>query len=174
MRERRAKLSVMKLTLHYDMDCPPERFWSLYFDPDYTTRLHREALGSTSINIVEQHGDLTTGVDRTLRYGQHPDAPGPVKKLFGDEIVTTEVSTFDPGAQTSTFTVTPGTMADKTEIRGSISVEAAGDGCRQTFNLEAKVRIFGAGPVVERFIERQARATQDKAVAFMNEELAAG
>ncbi|MGP8059687.1 MAG: DUF2505 domain-containing protein [Acidimicrobiales bacterium] len=162
----------MKLTLHYAIDCPPERFWTLYFDRDYTTRLHREALGSTSVEIVEQHGDATSGIERTLRYGQRPDAPGPVKRIFGDEIITTEVSSFDPATGTSTFTVTPGTMADKTEIHGSISLEADGDRCRQTFNLEARVKIFGAGPVVERFIERQARDTQDKAVSFMNKELA--
>jgi len=164
----------MKVTLEYQMPCPPDRFWALYFDPDYTTRLHREALGSTSVEIVEQHGDLESGLERTLRYGQRPDAPGPVKRIFGDEIVSTEVAAFDPGTQTSTFTLTPGTMADKTDIHGSIRVEADGGGCRQTFTLEAKVRIFGAGPVVERFIERQARATQDKAVAFMTAQLAAG
>ena len=95
-----------------------------------------------------------------------------MKRIFGDEIITTEVSSFDPATGTSTFTVTPGTMADKTEIHGSISLEADGDRCRQTFNLEARVKIFGAGPVVERFIERQARDTQDKAVSFMNKELA--
>ena len=42
----------------------------------------------------------------------------------------------------------------------------------EAFNLEAKVKIFGVGPVVERFIESQARATQDKSVAFMRDQLA--
>ncbi|MGH9096418.1 MAG: hypothetical protein ACRDWB_03260, partial [Acidimicrobiales bacterium] len=40
--------------------------------------------------------------------------------------------------------------------------------CEQLFSLEAKVKIFGAGPVVERFIERQARDTQNRAAAFFN------
>ena len=162
----------MKLTLHDDLDCTPERFWALYFDPDYTTRLHREALGSTSIEILGQHGDLARGLERTLRYGQRPDAPGPVKRLFGEEILSTEVSTYDPATSTARFSLTPGTLADKTDITGTITVEPNGDGCRQTFSLEARVKIFGAGPVVERFVERQARATQSKAVAFMRKELA--
>ena len=34
-------------------------------------------------------------------------------------------------------------------------------------HLDARVKIFGAGPIVERFIERQARETQEKSVAFM-------
>ena len=65
-------------------------------------------------------------------------------------------------------------MADKTQIKGTVHVEDDGDGCRQRFELEAKVKIFGAGPVVERFIEKQARDSQEKAVAHMKRELAAG
>jgi len=159
----------MELHLTDELGCTPEEFWHLYFDPEYTTALHREALGSTSIEIVEQQGSLADGLTRTLRYGQRPDAPGPVKRLFGEEIVSTESSTFDPERGTSAFTLTPGTLADKTEIHGSIHVED-GDGpgtCLQTFDLHAKVRIFGAGPVVERFIERQARDIQSKSVRYM-------
>ena len=32
----------------------------------------------------------------------------------------------------------------------------------ETFSLEAQVKIFGAGPIVERFIESQARDVQDE------------
>jgi hypothetical protein len=160
------------MTARYDG--PASRFWALYFDPEVVTRLHNEALGSTSIEIDEQEGDLEKGVTRTLRYGQRPDAPGPVKKLFGEEIVSTEVTTYDPAASRATFTLTPGTMADKTTVTGVITVTDDGDGCEERFELEAKVRIFGAGPVVERFIERQARDMQEKAVRFLQAEMTKG
>ncbi len=97
--------------------------------------------------------------------------PGPVRKIFGEEVVTTEVSTFDPATSTTTFTMTPGTMADKTHIDGRIALARDGASVTETFSLEARVKIFGAGPVVERFIEHQARDMQDKAVAFMRAEL---
>lgn len=181
----------MKLSLRYDLPCTVERYWELYYDEDYTTRLHLEGLGSTSVEILEQSGDQQSGIRRVLRYGQRPDAPGPVKKLFGTEIFATEISNFDPATSSSTFTVTPGTLGDKTDIRGSIRMEplpaggrgggadgeggqGAGGGCRQYFEIEAKVKIFGAGPVVERFVERQARDTQEKAIAFLKRELAGG
>jgi hypothetical protein len=167
-------LGIVKLQLTYELDCSPNRFWALYFDPDFTTRLHREGLGSTSVEIVEQHGNLASGLGRTLRYGQRPDAPGPVKRLFGEEIITTEVCTFDPALGTSLFTLVPATLADKTEIMGSIGVKGHGDTCTETFELEARVKIFGAGPIVERFIERQARDIQTNAVAFMKKELTRG
>jgi Protein of unknown function (DUF2505) len=157
----------MKLSLSYEWSCPPDRFWALYFDEDFIVRLHLEGLGSTSAEVVSQEGDLDSGIARTLRYSQKPNAPGPVKKMFGDEITTTEVSRFDPKTSTTTFTVTPGTMADKTHIEGKIRLAVEDGRTVETFDLDARVKIFGAGPVVERFIERQARETQEKSVAFM-------
>jgi hypothetical protein len=97
--------------------------------------------------------------------------PGPVRKIFGEEVVTTEVSTFDPAASTSTFTMTPGTMADKTHIDGAIALAIEDGATVETFSLDARVKIFGAGPIVERFIEHQAREMQGKAVEFMRTQL---
>jgi hypothetical protein len=164
----------MKLSLSYTWECPPEAFWSLYFDPEFAVRLHLDGLGSTSAEVLSQEGDLASGLVRTLRYGQKPNAPGPVRKIFGEEIVTTEVSTFVPARSTTTFTLTPGTMADKTHLNGSIALRVDGDHTIETFDLEARVKIFGAGPIVERFIEHQAREIQQKSVAFMRRELGLG
>ncbi len=161
----------MKLSLSYEWSCDPERFWALYFDPAFIVRLHLEGLGSTSVEVVAQEGDLDTGIVRTLRYSQRPNAPGPVRKMFGDEITTTELTRFDPKTSTATFTITPGTMADRTHVEGSIRLEVENGRTVETFDLDARVKIFGAGPVVERFIERQARETQEKSVAFMRTEL---
>ncbi len=161
----------MKLTLDYRWRCTPDDFWALYYDPEFTVRMHLEALGSTSAEVVSQEGDLTGGLVRTLRYGQRPPMPGPVRKLFGEEVTTTEVSRFDPARSETTFTMTPGTMADKTEIAGSITLAHDGPELVECFALEARVKVFGAGPVVERFVERQARAMQDQAVAYMRGQL---
>jgi hypothetical protein len=163
----------MKLQLRYPLDATPERFWEVFFDPEITTRLHLEALGSTSVEIESLTGTPATGVERTIRYAQVPDMPGPVKRLFGSEVVTTEQGTFDPKTGIWTFGLTPATMADKTDIRGTIEIldtrgdDGAESPFEQIFSLEARVKIFGAGPVVERFIEKQARDTQDRATAFL-------
>jgi hypothetical protein len=161
----------MKLSLTYGWDCTPEEFWALYFDPDFTVKMHLEALGSTSAEVVSQEGDLSSGLVRTLRYGQKPNMPGPVRKIFGEEVVTTEVSTFDPATSTSTFTMTPGTMADKTHIDGAIALALENGSTVESFSLDARVKIFGVGPIVERFIEQQARDSQGKAVEFMRARL---
>jgi Protein of unknown function (DUF2505) len=157
----------MKLALDYVWDCTPESFWELYFDPQFVVRLHLEGLGSTTAEVVSQEGDLTSGLVRTLRYSQRPNAPAPVRRIFGEEIVTTEVSTFDPPSSTTTFTITPGTMADKTRIHGTIALGSDGGHTTEDFSLEAQVKIFGVGPIVEKFIEHQAREIQERSVAFM-------
>ena len=69
--------------------------------------------------------------------------------------------------------MTPGTMADKTQIEGAIAWPGTVRSAVETFSLDARVKIFGAGPIVERFIEHQARDMQDKAVEFMRGELGA-
>src|ERR1700684_1804825 len=125
----------MKLSLSYDWPCTPEQFCALYFDADFAVRMYLESLGSTSAEIVSQEGDLATGLVRTLRYGQKPNAPGPVRKIFGEEIVTTEVSTFDPSKSITTFTLTPGTMADKTHLEGSIALVEDGGATKEVFAL---------------------------------------
>ncbi len=48
----------MKLTLDYTWDCAPEAFWALYYDPEFAVRMHLDALGSTSAEVVSQEGDL--------------------------------------------------------------------------------------------------------------------
>jgi hypothetical protein len=161
----------MKLSLSYTWECAPETFWALYFDPDFVVRLHLEGLGSLSAEVISQEGDLASGLVRTLRYSQKPNAPGPVRKIFGEEIVTTEVSTFTPADSTATFTLTPGTMADKTQLSGAIALRTDGGQTIEQFDVEARVKIFGVGPIVERFIEHQAREIQQKSVAFMRQEL---
>ncbi len=135
--------------------------------------MHTEALGSTSVEIEALAGDVGHGLTRTVRYGQVPDAPGPVRKLFGAEVVTTERGAFDPANGLWTFSLVPATLGDKTNISGTIELIEGEDGtaCEQVFSLEARVRIFGAGPVVERFIEKQARESQDRVAAFINDEL---
>ena len=88
----------MKLSLYYTWECSPEAFWALYYDPEFVVRLHLEALG-----LHLGRGRVAGGRPgerawcAPLRYGQRPNMPGPVRKIFGEEVVTTEVSIYDPG-----------------------------------------------------------------------------
>jgi hypothetical protein len=62
-------------------------------------------------------------------------------------------------------------MANKTQIEGRIGLARQDGRTLETFLLDARVKIFGAGPIVERFIEQQARDMQNKAVEYMRANL---
>ena len=162
----------MKLSLAYGWDCTPEAFWALYFDPDFAVRLHLEGLGSTSAEVVSQEGDLSSGLVRTLRYGQRPNMPGPVRKIFGEEVVDHRGQHLRPGDLDDDVHHDAGHHGRQDAHRGRhCAVTGEGGNTVETFSLDARVKIFGAGPIVERFIEHQARDMQEKAVAFMRAEL---
>lgn len=161
--------------MHHTIQCPPAEFWALYHDKAFTERLHLEGLGSTSVEILQQKGTPGKAFERRMRWGQRPDMPGPVRKIFGEEVVTTEDGAFDPATGIWSFTLVPGTMADKTKMSGTMSLTDNGDGTSdQEFTLEAKVSIFGVGGLVEKVIERQAKETQARSAAFVNAHLAGG
>ena len=87
-----------------------------------------------------------------------------MRKIFGEEVVTTEVSTYDPATTTTTFTMTPGTMANKTQIDGAIALARRATARSRRSPSTPGSRSSAPGPIVERFIEQQARDMQNKAV----------
>jgi hypothetical protein len=160
---------AVKFTVHHVVTGTPDELWARYLDPDYVQRLHLEALGSTAFELLTQEGAYPGPVVRRVRYGQAPDVPGPLKKLVGEEVAAEEDGAYDPGSGTWTFTMTPGTLADKTHIQGSMQAHDRGDGTTDLeFTLEAKVKILGLGSVAEKFIERQARESQDRTASFLD------
>jgi hypothetical protein len=57
----------MRLSLTYGWDCTPEAFWALYFDSDFTVRMHLEALGSTSAEVISLEGEHAGAGTQDLR-----------------------------------------------------------------------------------------------------------
>ena len=134
----------MRLSLVYGWDCRPEDFWALYFDADFTVLYAPRSPG------VDVGRGRVPGGRPLKRVGADGSVTGsgagPVRKIFGEEVVTTEVSTFDPAGPTSTLAMTPGTMADKTHIEGAIALAVEDGSTVESFSLDARVKIFGAGP----------------------------
>lgn len=157
--------------MRHDLPGTPQDFWEAFFDPDAITAMYRDALGATEATVVDQEGDVASGLTRTLHSEQPIDAPGPIRKLMGDTAGTTETGTFDPGTGTWTFTMTPSTLADKISLAGTIRVEPTDDGCVRIFDLDGKVKILGLGKVFEGFIESQTKDAQDKTAAFWRSRL---
>lgn len=163
----------MKFTKDYEIAGTAAQFWALYLDDEFIARHHTEAMNSTSVEVVSSSGSYPDKVERTLRYGQTPDMPAAAQKLFGKEIISTEAGVYDPDTGRWTFDITPGTMADKTKMRGEMWLTDNGDGTStQTFSLEAKVKILGVGSMIEKVIESQVKNGQQSSVAYINAALA--
>lgn len=160
--------------MRHDLPCSPDRFWQAFFDPAVVDRMYREALGSTLVEIREQNGDLERGLTRVLYDEQPVDAPGPVKKLIGSSTGNLERGTWGPTAGVWTFQLEPSKLADKITIHGTIQSEPTDGGGVRVFDLEATVKIFGVGKLLESFIQSQTRQAQDATAAWLSHELAEG
>ena len=162
----------MKLSLSYDWSCTPEEFWALYFDPDFAVRMYLESLGSTSAEIVSQEGDLTSGLVRTLALraeAEHARTGAQDLRRGGRHDRGEHVR---PRHLHQHLRDDPGHHGRQDgHPRAPLPSPSWTGKTVEAFNLEAKVKIFGVGPIVERFIESQARATQEKSVAFMQAQL---
>jgi len=158
-------------TIRHTFDGDPSAYWEAFFDPATLERLHRERWSATSFEIVEQSGTLAGGdIRRTLRADQPIAAPGPVKKVLGDTIPYTEVGTFD-GTEWR-YEVTPDRMGDKLGTSGVVHLERGGDGFDRVISVTTRAKLFGVGPLIDKFAESQNRALEDRSAEFFRELLA--
>jgi hypothetical protein len=150
----------MKQTIRHVFEIDEDAFWAhVFFDESFLTRMYKEALGSISIVIHEDSGDTPAGRTRRLAFTQPFDAPGPIRKLFGETTTMEERGRFDPRTRRWTFEMIPDRMADKIAITGEVWLEPQGAGkIARVVSIEYAVNIFGLGGVLEKFM---ASATAD-------------
>ncbi|HEY2510082.1 MAG TPA: DUF2505 family protein [Polyangiaceae bacterium] len=161
----------MNQTIRHSFDVGESAFWKdVFFDHGFVERMYKEALGCISVTFLEDTGDASEARTRRLSFTQKFDAPGPIRKLFGDTTTMEERGRFDPRTKRWRFTMVPDRMADKIKIAGETWVEPKGDSkIERVMSLEYGVSIFGIGGLVEKFMasatedsfEKQARFTRE-------------
>jgi hypothetical protein len=78
--------------------------------------------------------------------------PSAVQKLLNDQPISyDEITVFDPATRSTTFEV-ESIAADKISVTGLVRFLEEGGNVKVTFDGEAKVKIFGLGTVIERYI----------------------
>ena len=142
----------------------PSTFWSeLCLSLDYQRELYMACLGCESMEVVRNDGDAATGVHRALRFRKPIDAPLAVRKMFGDAVTMEEEGTFDPSAQSFTFTYRPPMLADRLFITGRMQVTPHNGGVEVVTNTEFRCDLFGLGGILELFALNAAKESmQDK------------
>lgn len=143
----------------------------LYFDEDFNVALCKAVELDRELIEREQKGSHLRRVVRVAPRGR--EIPGPVAKVLGaDRIEYTEHLDYDFGTYRGTWKTISSVLPDKVESGGTFAFQAAGDGVKRILEGEVKVKIFGVGGMIERFIVADVEKSYDQAAGFTRDWLA--
>ena len=158
---------MKKVVQHTFAMAEADFFSKVFFEEDYARRMHMEALGNASFEIISQSGDLKTGIHRHVVTAPNMNAPKVVQKILGDSIQYSEKGTYLPAENRFEFSLTPSRLADKIQIQGAIWTKEDGPTSMIRFSeVTAQVKIFGAGKVIEQFIADSSVENFNKTARF--------
>jgi hypothetical protein len=132
-----------------------ERLTQVYFSEAFNQAVTPAA--NLRIRELLEEKILDDGKEyRKVRYAPRVDLPGPIRKFAGgDEIEQLidycEITVFNRAARTATLEI-ESVAGETIQVFGNVRFIEEGDGVRMKFDGEAKVKIFGIGKVIERFI----------------------
>ena len=165
---------MKKVHLSHEIHCSPEAFWKLYFDPEFTAALIKEAIKVDDFKIVKfEETDreihrITTGRPRI-------NAPAAIQKVIGDNFSYTEEARLDRATQTLRWQIRLSTFTDKTRNEGVLRVEPLGpDRIRRIADAEVEAKIFGMGGMMESGMEKQMQEGWAAGAEYTNRWIAAG
>ncbi|HEY8380261.1 MAG TPA: DUF2505 domain-containing protein [Nannocystis sp.] len=157
----------------HEINCNAETFWKLFFDPEFNTKMFKEALAFPEFEVLEfRETDAT--IVRKVRAMPKLNVPGPVAKLLGSGFRYTEEGTFDKATQKWRWKMIPSALADKLRQEGTMWLEPIGDDkIRRVAELITEAKVFGIGGLIESSAEKQMREGWDASAVFFNKQLAA-
>lgn len=165
---------MKKVHLSHEINCSPETFWKLYFDPTFTEGVVTEAIKVDDFKILKYEENereihrITTGKPRL-------NAPAAIQKVIGNNFSYTEEVRFDRKTQIARSKITLSTFTDKVRNECTLRVEPIGpDRVRRIADAELEVKIFGMGGIMESGMEKQMQEGWTAGAEFTNRWLAAG
>jgi hypothetical protein len=136
----------------------------LYFDEEFNAAL----CVAVKLNRTLMKRDLAAGnFTRIARIGPEREIPAPVAKIIGaSRLEYTEYVDYKWGSNKGSWRTESAILTDKIESAGHFGWEKRGDGVMRWVDGEIKVKIFGLGGVVERFIVADIEKSYDQAAEF--------
>ena len=156
-------------TMTHEIDCDVPRFWKLFLDREFTTRLY-EYLAFPKYEIVEQR-ETDAEVVRVVKATPKLDMPGPVAKALGPGFSYMEEGRFDKAAERYKFVIKPSALEGKLKNEGTVRVEPVDGGkkTRRIVDVVAEAKVFGIGGMLEKMTEKSFRDGWGKGAEFMND-----
>lgn len=144
----------------------------LYFDETFNEALCKAvSLDRTLESMAEKDGTL----ERAVRVGPDREVPKPVAKIIGaNRIEYTEYLEYTFGSYRGTWHTVSSIMSDKVDTRGTFGFQELPDGVLRWIEGEIKVRVFGVGRVVEKFIVADIERSYERAAEFTQRWIDAG
>lgn len=163
----------MDFTLTHRFDCSTERFWELFWDPQWTKQLILEGLGFATCDIepvVETAGKKS----RSMRVTPKLEIPAAVAKLLGPKLGYTENGRFDTATGEWSYEIVLSVLSDRIRMGGRLTVDPDGtDKCVRKSKLWCEAKIPLVGGLVEKAAEKNMRDGWEKAAVWLRKWLAA-
>ena len=141
-----------------------DEYEQLYFDEGFNESLCK-AVNLDRTLVSRAIEDRT--IERAVKVGPDREVPKPVAKVIGaNKIEYTEHLKYTFGAHQGSWYTISSIMSDKVDTRGTFGFEELPDGVLRWVDGEIKVKIFGVGGLVEKFIVADIERSYQQAADF--------
>ena len=136
-----------------EVDCPPARFWRLYFDPEFNRATFLEGLGWDLPTILEFRVDEREIV-RNMTAAPKLELPGKVAKMVGDKLGYREWGRFDRVAHEFHFRHQTNIFGERMTIAGTMWADPLpAERMVWRTKLTITCTVLGVGGLIERAVE---------------------
>ena len=145
----------------------------LYFDEAFNDALCKAVNLDRNVQKREDDGKRLARVVKVAPRDR--EIPGPLQKILGSSrIEYSEHVNYEWGTYRGTWKTISSIMTDKIESSGSFRFDQNSDGVKRIVEGEIKVKMFGVGGVVERFIVSDIEKSYEQASDFTRRWIAQG
>lgn len=163
----------MSYTLRHTFDVDASAFWKMFFDTEYNRALFEGHLKFNVYKVLSFEEKPDGSIQRRVECAPPIEVPAVAKKVIGDNTSYIEEGRFDPRTSKFHVTVIPKMGGDKIKSSLTLWIEPRGPKkVERLAEIDTRVSVFGAGKIIEAFIEKQTRATYDVAAAFTQQWIA--
>lgn len=162
---------MKQISIVHEFACTEDRFWRIFFDPEYLAEVYRDALKVADLKVVELK-ETEAEIRRTLTGRPQLKLPAAAQKLVGDRVSFTEEGRFDRSAKVWRFSFTTSTFGDKVKSSGTIRIEPTAKGVRRVAEITVEAKIFGVSGMIEGQMETSMRESYGAGAAFLTAWLA--
>jgi hypothetical protein len=158
----------MRKTIRHRFGVDQTRWWpDVFLTSSYQEALHRKGLGCVDCSIDEIVVDAQGRTHIALWTEPRVNAPPIVRKVIGERLKYREEGIYDPATGRYQFRVIPSTLANASDITGTLWIEPVGRGqIERVCELQCKINVFGVGRIVEAFVGRSYEKDISKAAEF--------